>query len=71
MKIFTAKTARRRRAELRMSQIDFWKRVLVRQSAGSRYESGERRIPAPVNALLNIAYEDTRRTVAVITGRAK
>ena len=38
-----------------LNQTDFWRRVGVGQSAGSRYESG-RNIPRPVQMLLRIAY---------------
>lgn len=38
-----------------LNQTDFWRRVGVGQSAGSRYESG-RSIPRPVQMLLRIAY---------------
>ena len=38
-----------------LNQTDFWRRVGVGQSAGSRYESG-RNIPRPVQMLMRIAY---------------
>lgn len=38
-----------------MNQSDFWGRVGIGQSAGSRYESG-RNIPIPVQMLLHLAY---------------
>ena len=38
-----------------LNQTDFWRRVGVGQSAGSRYESG-RKIPRPVQMLLRLAY---------------
>ena len=38
-----------------LNQTDFWRRVGVGKSAGSRYESG-RNIPRPVQMLLRIAY---------------
>lgn len=43
------------RKKLNMNQRDFWGRVKVTQSGGSRYEGG-RPVPAPVQALLSIAY---------------
>lgn len=43
------------RAKLKMTQGEFWSRVAVTQSGGSRYESG-RPIPAPVQKLLTLAY---------------
>lgn len=38
-----------------LSQRDFWERIGVTQSTGSRYERG-RPIPEPVRLLLTIAY---------------
>ena len=48
-----AALAMRQRAGL--NQTQFWSRVGIGQSAGSRYESG-RNIPRPVQMLLRIAY---------------
>lgn len=39
----------------RLNQTEFWRRVGVSQSGGSRYESG-RAIPRSVQMLLRIAY---------------
>jgi DNA-binding transcriptional regulator YiaG len=52
MKNAEAKTIR---TKLKLTQGEFWSRVAVTQSGGSRYESG-RPIPAPVQKLLLIAY---------------
>ena len=49
---FDAKAARQ---ALGINQSDFWNRVFVTQSGGSRYEN-ERSVPKPVQALLVIAY---------------
>jgi hypothetical protein len=38
-----------------LNQSDFWSRVAIGQSGGSRYESG-RRLPRPVQLLLHLAY---------------
>ena len=38
-----------------LNQSEFWSRVGVTQSGGSRYESG-RNIPKPVQLLLQLAY---------------
>lgn len=38
-----------------MNQSEFWSRVGVTQSGGSRYESG-RNVPKPVQILLHITY---------------
>ena len=43
------------RKKLNINQSEFWSRVGIGQSAGSRYESG-RNIPRPVQMLLRIAY---------------
>ena len=43
-----------------MNQSQFWGRVGVTQSGGSRYES-ERNIPRPVQLLLHIAYAPADR----------
>ncbi len=43
------------RKKLGMNQGEFWSRVGVTQSGGSRYESG-RAIPKPVRILLVLAY---------------
>jgi len=43
------------RAKHQLNQNEFWSRVGVTQSAGSRYESG-RTIPRAVQMLLQIAY---------------
>ncbi len=43
------------RLALRINQQEFWSRIGITQSGGSRYESG-RRVPLPVKKLLVIAY---------------
>ena len=43
------------RNRLRLNQQDFWARIGVTQSGGSRYESG-RRMPKPVRELLRIVH---------------
>jgi hypothetical protein len=43
------------RKKLSLNQSDFWSRVAIGQSGGSRYESG-RRLPRPVQLLLHLAY---------------
>lgn len=40
-----------------LNQHDFWSRISVTQSGGSRYETG-RNIPKPVQHLITIAYGD-------------
>ena len=51
----TGEAALAMRKKLNVNQSEFWSRVGVGQSAGSRYESG-RNIPRPVQMLLRIAY---------------
>ena len=43
------------RRRLRLNQQDFWSRVGVTQSGGSRYESG-RSMPRPVRELLRLVH---------------
>lgn len=43
------------RRRLRMNQQDFWSRIGVTQSGGSRYESG-RTMPKPVRELLRLVH---------------
>ena len=56
------------RTKLRMNQTEFWSRIGVTQSGGSRYESG-RNIPRPVQILLAAKYGKgaaKRKALAVI-----
>lgn len=48
-----------------MNQTEFWSRIGVTQSGGSRYESG-RNIPVPVQRLLLIAYGTEKQAQKVI-----
>ena len=43
------------RRRLRLNQSEFWSKVGVTQSGGSRYETG-RRIPRPVRELLRLVH---------------
>jgi transcriptional regulator with XRE-family HTH domain len=43
------------RKKLHLNQSDFWSRIGVTQSGGSRYESG-RSLPKPVRELLRLVY---------------
>lgn len=52
------------REKLGLNQTDFWARVCVTQSGGSRYESG-RKIPRAVQKLLVIAYGTPKQAEAV------
>ena len=43
------------RKRLKMNQSEFWSRIGVTQSGGSRYESG-RALPKPVRELVRLVY---------------
>lgn len=58
---FDAKAAR---TALDLNQSEFWSRVFVTQSGGSRYEN-ERSVPKPVQALLVLAYGDLEEAKAM------
>ena len=51
----TPEEIREFRKKRSMNQSEFWSRVGVTQSGGSRYESG-RNVPTPVRILLAVAY---------------
>jgi len=53
------------RRQLGLNQSQFWSRVNVTQSGGSRYESG-RAIPNPVQTLLTIAYGNDKQVDAMV-----
>ena len=53
--LITGEAALAMRKKLNVNQSEFWSRVGIGQSAGSRCESG-RNIPRPVQMLLRIAY---------------
>ncbi|MFA7605973.1 MAG: transcriptional regulator [Rhodocyclaceae bacterium] len=55
MKKITGADARNLRLSLGLNQSEFWAKVGVIQSVGSRYETG-RAIPAPVQMLLHIIH---------------
>lgn len=44
------------RKRLGLSQTEFWGRVGISQTAGSRYEGG-RNVPEPVAKLISLAYD--------------
>lgn len=61
---------RRVRLSSGLNQQDFWRKILVTQSGGSRYESG-RKMPPAVQALFTVAYgspEDAARIVNQVRG---
>jgi hypothetical protein len=49
------------RQRLGFKQHDFWARVGVTQSAGSRYESSGRPLPTPIQMLIELAYGNEPR----------
>lgn len=53
------------RRKLLMNQYDFWHKLGVSQSGGSRYESG-RDIPDPVLLLVNLVYGRQRTRERVL-----
>lgn len=44
------------RTKLRLNQTEFWSRVGVTQSCGSRYESGVAPVPAPCRIAVDLVY---------------
>ena len=44
------------RSRLKKTQREFWERVGITQSAGSRYERGGRAIPETTRILVTLAY---------------
>lgn len=51
---------RKIRKKLGLNQSEFWRRIGITQSGGSRYETG-RDIPLPVLMLLHLAYAPDHR----------
>ncbi len=56
MKFNNGKKAQQVRQQLGLRQDQFWARVGVTQSAGSRYETGSRRLPKPLQMLTTLAF---------------
>jgi transcriptional regulator with XRE-family HTH domain len=54
------------RKKLRINQADFWSRVQVTQSGGSRYEHG-RTIPKAMLYLLHFAFAPEKRALELLT----
>ena len=63
--IESGKTAKLLRSKLGMNQSEFWSRISVTQSGGSRYESG-RNLPKPVRLLLNLAYAPEKQAMDIL-----
>lgn len=53
------------RVKLGMNQSQFWSRIGVTQSAGSRYESGDN-IPTPTQHILTVTYGTERQAAAAV-----
>lgn len=63
--IDSGKEAKLLRSKLGMNQSEFWSRISVTQSGGSRYESG-RALPKPVQVLLHLAYAPEKQAMAMM-----
>ena len=63
--IESGKEAKLLRSKLGMNQSEFWSRISVTQSGGSRYESG-RNLPKPVRVLLHLAYSPEKQATAML-----
>lgn len=63
--IDSGKEAKLLRSKLGMNQSEFWSRISVTQSGGSRYESG-RDLPKPVQVLLHLAYAPEKQALALM-----
>lgn len=61
----TGDIAKALRLKLGLNQSQFWGRIAVTQSGGSRYESG-RDIPRPVALLLELAYGPEKRAAGML-----
>ena len=63
--ISTGAEAKALRAKLKLNQSQFWSRISVTQSGGSRYESG-RDLPAPVLLLLHLVFAPEKQAAAML-----
>lgn len=61
----TGADAKAMRLKLSLNQTEFWSRIDVTQSGGSRYESG-RDLPRPVMLLLHMAYGTEKQALALL-----
>lgn len=64
LKIYTGEEVRELRRKLGLNQSKFWAHFQTTQSGGCRYESG-RKIPDPVQVLLNIAFGNDAKAAAI------
>ena len=67
LKLFltTGEAALTLRQKLALNQSEFWNRIKVTQSGGSRYESG-RKLPRPVRLLLHLAYAPEAQALTLL-----
>lgn len=63
--IQSGKEAKLLRNKLGLNQSEFWSRISVTQSGGSRYESG-RSLPKPVQLLLHLAFAPEKQSMAML-----
>ena len=63
----TGEELRKLRKKLGLNQHDFYSRLSVTQSGGSRYESG-RPVPGPVSLLIPIVFGNDRESERVVKG---
>ena len=63
--VTTGEAALGLRKKLELNQTEFWNRIEVTQSGGSRYESG-RNLPQSVRLLLHLVYAPTARALALL-----
>ena len=63
--IESGKEAKLLRSKLGINQSEFWSRISVTQSGGSRYESG-RSLPRPVRLLLHLAYAPEKQAMDIL-----
>ena len=61
----TGEEAHAHRIKLNLNQSEFWNRVKVTQSAGSRYETG-RKLSNPVQLLLHLTYAPEAQALAML-----
>lgn len=61
----TTKNLKLTRQKLNMNQHDFWSRLGVTQSGGSRYENG-RSIPKPTATIVTLAYDTPAKALEVL-----
>jgi DNA-binding transcriptional regulator YiaG len=59
-------SARLLRQNLKMNQLEFWSKVGVTQSCGSRYESG-REMPGQVAWMLHLVYGTEGQALKLLT----